>query len=179
MPQISYLVRSQVVSRLSNPATGFNYWLEQACASQSPPPVPFSIDWGPGSITFWQSYISSEDLDNTSDPGDGTLCIIYGLSLANMTGTVQKFTVFSGTVEIAADYEIAWSESFDPQDTESLADATDDAMVQTFNAAAYFGSFGLGVIYNGLIQGERGPLRQSGTGWRQRLPYRLSFEVQV
>jgi hypothetical protein len=181
MPQVSYLVRSQVVARISNPTTGFNYWLGQACASQTPAisTLAYAINWQSPSTDFWQSYISSEDLDATSTPDQGTLCMIYGLGMANQTGTVVKFAVFTGTVEIGVDFDIAWPESFDPQDTEGLADATDDAMIQTFNSAAYFGSFGSGVIYDGLISAARGPLRQSGPGWRQRIPYRLTFEVQV
>jgi hypothetical protein len=179
MPQLSYLVRSQVVSRISDPATGFNYWLGQACMGMDSAPTPYTINWATGSTTFWQSYVTSEQLDETSDLDDGTICLIYGLRIGNQEGTPAKFTVFSGTVDIAVDFEISWPESFVPPDTESLADATDDAMVQTFNAAATIGSFGQGVIYNGLISAERGPLRQSGQGWRQRLPYRFHFELQV
>jgi hypothetical protein len=176
MPQVSYLVRQQVVARLSNPTTGFNFWLAAACATQTPAPTPFVIDWTASSTNFWQSNISAEALDESS-PDEGTLCMVYGEGFRNQTGTVQKFAVFSGTLEIEVCFELGWPQSNAPNDTEGLADATDDAMIQTFNSAAYFGAFSNGVIYNGLIDGGRGPLRPSGEGWRQRLPYRLTFEL--
>jgi hypothetical protein len=182
MPQVSYLVRTQVEARLSHQTTGLNYHLMQACSSQSPAPTPYTIDWSATSTNFWRSHVTAELLDLTSRADSGTLCMVYGTRQANQIGTSAsflpvKFAVFSGSVEIAVD--IGWHESFDPSDTEGLPDATDDAMIQTFNSAAYFGSFGAGVIYNGLIRVERGAMRQTGPGWRQRLPYRLSFDVQV
>lgn len=172
---------------MSNPTTGFNYWLAQACAGEQPSPAPYAINWSVasrgnqnvGPTNLWFSKISAENLDATSSPDDGTLCMIFGGGFANMTGTPSKFSVFGGTVEMGVEFDIAWSEADAPLDTESLADATDDAMIQTFNSASYFGSFGLGVIYNGLIRADRESLRQSGTGWRQRVPYRLTFELQA
>lgn len=180
MPSVSYLVRSQVTARLSNQASGFNWWLAQACEGYASRPAPYSINFGQGTSNFWNSYVSTEDLDKTSTPGDGTICLIYGVRFENMVGTVQKFTVFSGVVEIGIEIDIAWDTEDIPQDTESLADATDDAMIQTFNAASYFGAFGGGVLWNGNIEvTARGHLRESGSGWRQRLPYRLTFEVEA
>jgi hypothetical protein len=178
MPQISYLVRQQVVARLADPATGFNFWMAQACASQSPAPTPFVIDFSAASTNFWQSNVTAEALDE-STPDESTLCIVYGGSMENQTGTPQKFTRFSGTVEINVVFEISWPESDIPGDTDGMADATVDAMIQTFNSSAYFGAFSGGVLYNGLIRGDRGALRQSGAGWRQRCPYQLTFEVVV
>ena len=179
MPQISYLVRSQVTARLPNPTTGFNYWLAQACAGQVPAPLPYLLDWTPSSSNFWTSYCTPEDLDTSSTVADGTICLVYGCGIANMEGTVQKFAVFSGTVDVAVELDIAWTQSFIPHDTDGIADATDDAMIQSFNSSAYFDSFYDGVIYNGTIRGDRGPLRASGSGWRQRIPYRIHFEAGV
>jgi len=178
MPQVSYLVRQQVVARLSDEESGFNFWLTQACAGEDPSPTPFVVDFSLTSTNFWQSNITAEALDMSS-PDQGTLCMVYGGGFQNQTGTVQKFAVFSGTLDVCVDFEIGWPESYDPNDTESLADAVDDAMIQSFNSAAYFGSFSDGVIYNGLIRGDRHPMRPSGEGWRQRLPYRLTFELQA
>jgi hypothetical protein len=180
MPSVSYLVRSQVTARLATQASGFNYWLAQACENYASRPVPYAITWTQPTTNFWNSYVSSEDLDKSSTPGDGTICLIYGVRFENMVGTVQKFTVFSGVVEIGVEFDIAWDSDEIPKDTESLADATDDAMIQTFNSSAYFGSFGGGVLWNGNIEvAARGQLRESGTGWRQRIPYRLTFEVEA
>jgi hypothetical protein len=180
MPQVTYLVLQQALARMATPLTGFNALLAAACAAQSPQPTPYAIDFTTGSFNFWQSNISIEDLDQTSTP-DGTVCVMYGVKAVNMTGTVQKYQIFSGTVQIAIDFEIAWDSSFDPSDTESLANATEDAMVQCFNAPAYYGSLNTnGVIWNGLIdEGVRGPLRLSGPGWRQKIPFVLTFEVQA
>jgi hypothetical protein len=91
----------------------------------------------------------------------------------------QKFTRFSGMAEFNVDFKISWTEADIPSDTDSIADACDDAMMQCFNSAAYFGAGSDGVLYNGMIAAACGPLRQSGGGWRQRLPYRFQFEVVV
>jgi hypothetical protein len=166
-----------VEARLSDQDSGFNYWLSQACASQTPAPDPFEIDWTDGSTNFWHSFTTPEDLDATSSPGDGPICLVYGRGLENQN--LEKFTVFAGTVEIAVEFDLAWEGNPVPSDTESLADATDDAMFQTFNAQSYYASFSDGVIWNGQLRCGRGPLRQSGPGWRQRLAYQLTFEVRV
>jgi hypothetical protein len=181
MPQISYLVRSQLLARLANPATGFNYWLQQACQGQeAPQPVPYVIDWSLTSSNLWLSNITSEELDATSTPGDGTLCLLYGLGFENMTpSAVVKFAVFAGTVTIAVVFDIAWDQQNAPHDTESILDATDQAMITALNAASYYSSWSDGVIYNGQVAIERERLRASGSGWRQRLPYRISFDLQA
>jgi hypothetical protein len=181
MPQISYLVRSQVRARLADPKTGFNFWLAQACLSEPTelPLEPFVIDFSDRSPTFWQSYISADDLDATTSSSDGTLCILYSARSSTPGATYQKFSTFGGPVHICIDFEIAWGESFDPSDTESLADATEDAMVQTFNSSAYFSNFNSGVLWNGVIDCVRSPMRQGGPGWRQRLSFALLFELET
>jgi len=180
MPQVSYLVRQQVRKRLADNLTGFNYWLSQACLSQVPQPDPYVIDFADGSSNFWQSNITAEELDATSTPADGTLCLLYSVRSTTPGPTYQKFSIFGGVVQVAVDFEIARLEGFDPSDTEGLPDATVDAMYQTFNSQAYFNSWSSGVIYNGTIEeGPRGPMRQSGSNWRQRIPFLISFELET
>lgn len=183
MSQISNAVRTAVKTRLADPTTGFNFWLLQF-ASTAPYNLdsPYQIDFSDASTNFWTSNVTSDQLDESS-PDEGTLLMLYTIRAAAQQGDgVQKFTMFSGEVQIGLDIELSWLSSAIPHDTESLADATEDALVKVFNSSAYYGQMspsGSGIAYNGEFEMNRQALRTSGENYRQRLNCLLRFGVHT
>jgi hypothetical protein len=176
MSLISNAVRSAVRTRLADPATGFNPVLAALCLAPYALDA-YEIDFTDSSTNFWQSYVTADNLDE-SDADEGTLMLLYTRRSQTPGPQPQKFSSFSGIVEIGLDVDISWASSAVPLDTDSLADATEDTLINVFNASANYGAWASnGVLYNGEFQMNRQALRASGASWRQRLECIIGFEL--
>lgn len=176
MSRISAVVRDAVLARLSDPATGLNANLAAVAGEAYGLTEDYSIDWGPKSKQFFQGALLPGDVED-SVAAKYPMVMLYTTGSRNQN--LQKFTLFSGIVDIAVDVHLSWRAGAALRDFESLGDAFEDAIYKTFNDSAWAASYGLPIAYNGDLQMTKRPLEMAGEHWRQTLQFSLTFEVDT
>lgn len=165
-------IRDAAVGALSDVVTGFNARLAALATDYGI--TPFVIDFGPTSRNFLQSYLSPDQVD-FSNVATYPAMVVYTASSENTN--IEKFRLFSGQVELYIDVYLRYRQSLESRDTESIADAVEDALTQILNDPLM--PWPATVAYNGGFRSPREPLALLGDGYEQRIPVQLLFEVNI
>ncbi len=168
MPQISYVARNFVSGRLVDAQSGFNYWIQQAAATY-PGVNSFQLS---ADTNLWLGALTPQAIESS---GDATypLCIVY--SQRAQQRSIVTPSEFAGTLSTVVDFYTGFSNDAPPPDPESLADAIEDAMYETFNRVDYYGlSQAADLTYNNEMDSSRGQLLFSGENWMQLVRFTLT-----
>jgi hypothetical protein len=188
MPQTRKLVRDAIRAEMAHETTGFNAIfeaLERYDAEDHPNgyrniPDALDIDWS-GSETFCEIALDE------STYGLSQLAGPYGVSLStslSQTTDGTKFRKFAGDIIANLDFWVRHSAvqaddddgSMETDDTESIGDAIEDAVIEVMSRAIdWRGTYG--VSYSGNIAVPRGGIIQLGDGYRQRVPIQFLFRL--
>lgn len=172
MPEISKQVRDVVLARLADSTQGFNVHLAAAAASYGI--SGFTIDWAPGSKNFFVGQYSAEEILGSSAVRLPAMTLF---TVSSVNRNRQKFQTFSGDVVLGLDFWLAWRGQ-NTVNTESLADAVEEAMYACLNSGEWNAVNGP-VCWNGEIQLTRRPVNAGAQGWIQALTFRAPFELDV
>lgn len=168
MPQISFVARSFIQERLLDSDTGFNFWLNFV-AQDYPNVESFTLTQGTN------LFIGAFDADQL-DQSDDTVypfCVLSSKKATNQN--VVTPNEFGGVLISTIDFYTGFKKSEPPFDAESLADAIEDAMYETFNNQAYYGlEQGSGLSYNNEMDAVRFPMQFGGENWRQKITFTLA-----
>jgi len=175
MPQIHRAVRNAVRDQLKDVNNGFNKKLADIASTYDIADQVFTINFDNPGENFYYGQISEEVLDALEGPAYPLMTLF---SIASGNQNFQKFTTFSGTVEIGIQVFVSWAEGRLIPNFENLGDAVIDVMYDLFNASA-LQSWAVPVAYNGEISCAKGPLVLAGDNWRQLLIFRLVFQVDA
>lgn len=176
MSAISKAVRTAVLAKLSDPSAGFNANLATAIGSGDyGDAAAFTIDWSANSRQFFQGALGPDDIDE-STPSQYPMVMLYSISSANRN--LQKFTEFSGLVNIGLDFHLTWKDARVLAAFDDLGDAVEDAVFATLNARAAQ-TWNAPIAYNGDLAASRARLEMAGEFWRQTIAFRSSFEVDT
>ena len=177
MPQISKIVRKDAVTILSDATRGFNATYAALQVGGNYPGIPDLVfDFSATSSNFIQSQVAPQMLDESSNYGY-PLMAMY--TLGSQDDKDRKFAIFAGLVQLAIDVYISQETNEATADTETMADAIEDAMYSMFNSSSFAPSVLMAdaIIYNGDIALSRAPLQQAGENWLQQLAFRLTFQL--
>jgi len=167
MPQISYIARAFVQERLLDAETGFNYWFPFV-APDYQDVAAFQLVQG---TNLFIGALTAPLIDQS---GNATypMCILSSAKGSN--NNIVTPNEFAGPLITNVDWWIGFYDSAPPADTESLGDAIEDAMYETFNNAEYYGlETGTGLTYNGEMDFTRGPVQQGGPNWIQLIRFTM------
>ncbi len=168
----SKLATDKVLARLSDATTGFNSAVSTVASGYGIDAI--YIDWDPTRTQFWPGALSPDQLDE-STTSEYPMAFLFATGARNEN--LQKFSRFSGTVNVQLNIWLSW-DSPDAIDTfESGGDAVEDTLLAVFNAGSQ--DWGRYVYYNGDIAIDRGRLEMAGLNWRQRISCQLTFEVTI
>lgn len=176
MSSIGYKARNAIYQTLKQ---SFNANIQAACHAYRVP--PYQINFNPSSTSFYFTRVDYSDLQRAGYANDTPAMLVYTTGWTeNNSGDRQalKFEMFSGVVTCNVDVYLPIKKSAVSTDSETLADATDEAIVNTLNtpSAAPHMSTG-GLVYNGDISVQRSPVKFDGENWIQAMRYVLQFRV--
>jgi hypothetical protein len=175
-------IRRATVEMLKDPVRGFNVRMAEAAAVAPYAALKqFSLDFEPGSTNFIQAYYAN-DVDAGSGPlSDFPALVLYTSQAQNERR--EKGYGFSGTVLLHLDFYLEYRIRFgefdgiEDFDTESIADAVEDAVLAIFHASTAY--WPPGVVYDGSYSSARDPIQLNGDGWIQRVPITLALGVSA
>lgn len=184
MPNFRKVVRSAVHTALSHATTGFNAQLAAIASAYGV--TAFTLDWSLPSKNVAFSFLEEGDGEETSSLTEYPACLIYCGRAENQWRVKGK--KFSGTVAVRVSFILRYRALTDAvtagntithekamADTESIADAVNDAALEAIYAGgAAFQS--AGVFYSTYVA-EPSPVEPLGDGYRQRVDITLGFEV--
>jgi hypothetical protein len=168
--QISSAARGAVLARLADAVYGFNAKHADAAAAIGAQPVV--VNWGANSKQVFETFISPDEIEDTSAFTWPVVCIYAQRSL---NANRSKFNVFSGEVYVYVDIHLAWKDSAAPRKGDRELDAIENALVACFNSQPDWG--GNDLVYGGDIQTDRFPMRRVSSNWRQTIRIRLILEL--
>lgn len=176
MAQIANLIRSGIRERLSDETTGFNSAVVASAAEYDvSQPEKLYLDFGPALHGFIEGNLAPDDLDDTS-PSKYPYGFLYVVSTANEN--LRKFAEFSGTVTVAFDYWLSWSNQKALRDFEKFGDLIEDVLFSIMQTTDWH-QWAPGAVYNGNAKLSRGPVESDGANWRQRLAFEFIFEYDA
>ncbi len=170
-------IRDAMVEALASPIDGFNARLAAVAGEYGI--QPFDFDFGSDSYNFLQAFYGVPEDVELSAIRQWPAMALYTTN-ATRNG-LQKGVGFSGAVQAHVDIYLRYrlrDESvtdMETRDTESIADAVEDALLSVFQRRGL--AWPTGCTYNGEINCDRDPVVLYGDGYLQRLPTQLRFEV--
>ena len=173
MSQISKKVRDSLKTVLSDATTGFNANL--AAIESAYGITAFTVDWGATSDNFFQSNVSPESLEEANVVEHQTTVFLYSVASSNLSRT--KPSQFSGDVTVNLDFWIRHAGAEIPNDSESLADAIEDAAITAMQHPT--APWPDPVTQGGLIRFDRGPLLIGAENWRQLVRVVLTVQLDT
>lgn len=175
MFSVSKQVRDVVTTLMADETVGFNPTLMAICDDYEI--SPFSIDFSDNSKNFFAAYYNAKDLSETSSFRFPIVCLY---TIKSQNTNENKFVTFSGSVMIGIDTYLSFGKSSALADTESLADAVEATYYKLFNSESNQSFYQTGgVIYNGDLLIQRGPVAKGGSNWLQLMQSRLTFDLIV
>lgn len=173
------LVRVAVKTALAHATLGFNAKFAALAASYSVDPV--AIDFTAGSENFIETYLNPADIDLARFPRNPVGLALYTSLAQQVSGTENaKFRPFDGDAVAHLDFYIVRDGGVDlwEENTENLADAIEDAVLQCIHdpALTYFRG---PVYYAGDLQSIRESAIQTEDGYAQRVPFIFQFGVTL
>lgn len=172
--QTRKLIRDAAVSRLSDATTGFNAAI--AALASAYEITAFTINWAAGSGSFVQMFLNPDQLD-TSQILEYPALALYTSTARESTGDGNRITGahFSGIIHLHLDFYIKFIDEIEVDDTESIADAIEDAVLSVLHTPT--AAWPANVTYNGDFEAPRESMVQLGDGYEMRVPFILTFEV--
>ena len=181
-------IRQAIVGALSSSGTGFNDSLA-ALAVQYSWPNPYTIDFGPTSRSFVQSYMQPDTADwDLSQLSEFPAMSIYTREDQNLNRT--KFSKFDGSLLLCIDLFIrfrvvsgalAGTVMLETNDTETIADLSRDALynvIDTLSARDGSPLLPPNVQYVGGATCTRSPLVIYGDGRAQLVHFEIAFAAK-
>lgn len=174
MSQIGKRVRDAVRSVLSDATNGFNANLAAIAATYGV--TAFTVNWTATSLNFFQSNIDPNSLDEANVVEHQPTVLLYTVAGSSLTRT--KPAQFSGDVTVNVDFWIGYSKGSLPHDTESMADAIEDAIVTALQHPS--AAWPEVVCQTGNFRADRAPVFMAGEHWRQliRVPVILTLDTE-
>lgn len=178
------LARTAVVNALSSVTLGWNATYPAIAATYSSPVASFTLDFSSTSGNVFLGQLAGfEDIDLTQL--DQYQCVaIYTTQASNARMEIPRN--FSGPVLAHVDWALSYREKrgtatgVEANDTESPADAIDEAMSEIF--LVRLGktiALPSGVRYFRDLASERQPLVLNEDGFSQIIRYEIPFEVHL
>ncbi len=178
------LARTAVVNALSHATLGWNATYPAIAATYSSPVASFTLDFSSASGNVFLGQLAGfEDVDFTQL--DQYQCVAIYTTQA-MNTRMEMPRNFSGPVLARVDWALSYREKrgtatgVEANDTESPADAIDEAMSEIFlvrlgNTIA----LPSGVRYMRDLASERSVVSLQGDGFNQFIRYEIPFEVHI
>ncbi len=167
-------VLDAVYARLTNQTYGYNSAIQSQAPSYSLAPNELTIDFSTASQQFIFGQIDPDSLEESS-PFKYPLGMLYILE-TGQTGT-QKFNQFSGVVRCIFEVHVSHTKITHKYNYEAHMSCVEDAVVSVLNRVENqdWSDYPM-VVYNGGITSKRGPIKQAGDNWRQRIGFSMMFE---
>lgn len=176
MADICRLVRTGLNARLSDPNYGFN---AKYAAIQLDYNVPaISIDWSASSTNFAWGRIPPDLVEETSPFSYPLLTISADRGQQDPSALRVRFQQFSGIVLGVVEMHLSWIEE-QVIDFETWPDSVVAAMFDSINDPSTPNSWGSGLLYNGEMSFQKGPIIAAGQNWRRTLTFSCPFRVIV
>jgi hypothetical protein len=184
MPQTRKLIRSTMRTALADATYGFNAKLAAIATAYSID--AFTLDWSAtDSDNFQQSFLDVR-AEKLSRLIRDIRAELYTSASAQREsgGERSKNSTFEGRILAHLDITLQFSEgeTVTADQTEDLADAIEDVLIQIFldPAAHYARDLREGPLYyGGGFACSRQPIEQAEDGFSQRLPFIFIFEVHI
>jgi hypothetical protein len=173
--KISQYAVNAVITRLSDPATGFNPGIATNAAIYGLP-VFIQINWTSTSTNFVKAQVDPENLEKSGILTYPFICI-YTKETANQNLT--KFSQFSGLIRVILEVHLSYIPIRGIQDHESYGNCVEDVLYDVINRVQNqnWSSGNIPLIYNGGMRIKRNPLVWSAQNWKQALGAELIFQV--
>jgi hypothetical protein len=168
MPKISKVAIGALLTRLSDPATGFNRNLELVADSYGI--KPWAVDWDPdASVNFMIGQVLPDLIEESSS-------FTYPYITIDTAGALDDSrvvsAVFAGTIPLIVDVHLSLVGEDFPRALNPLAQAVEDAMFQTLNSLEDIGVYmTAGLTYNGRWSLQKSSIQFAGQNWRRSLRF--------
>lgn len=160
---------------MSNATTGFNARLATIAAGYGV--TAFTISWLAASKQFFQGYLDPAQLERSQLATFPAVALYTSLAEDAVEG--QHFRLFAGPITAHVDFYRVSKAGIEVDDTESWADAVEDAVILALNDPVT-GIYGqAGIAYKGEFRSPRESIQLLGEGWSQRVPIEIICEVQA
>lgn len=168
MPQISSTAIAALLSRLSDPATGFNRNLQAVASTYGI--EPWEVDWDTeNSPNFMIGQILPDQVEES-------VAFTYPFTTVD-TGVVASDSrvvsaVFAGSIGLVVDIHISTRNEALPRSLTHLAQAIEDAFFATVNNLDEIGAFlTSGLTYSGKWTLQKNTVQMAGQNWRRTLRF--------
>ena len=184
MAECSWIPLNFLKSRMTDGSTGFNYWIQQAIASENYPAASlaaagltntFAFNYGQNLFLF----NGSVDVINAAGCNTFPVCQLYNIKGVNDKRLTP--TEFAGPILSMIKITLGWKTPISCPDTESPQCCIEDALLATFNSSTYYTELsGTGCQYNNDIQFQyEEPDVIQGTPLRKRAFWVLTHTVET
>lgn len=167
MPQISLPAVNALLTRLSDPATGFNVNLANVAATYGI--QPYTVDWSSTSSNFLIGQVDPNLLEASST-------FTYPFTTVDTGAVVDDArvvsAVFAGTIALVIEVHISLESEDFPRLLTPLAQAIEDAMFATVNNLDEIGTYMSALLtYNGRWTLQKSTITFAGNNWRRTLRF--------
>lgn len=129
---------------------------------------------------LYLNNVKPDDIETSGVDATWPLACVY-TERANNAPPIVTPSVFSGECMTVVDFWLGgvnygFLKESVPEDSESLGDMIEDAMVETFNRQDYYAlpaQFAPGLTYNNELTRQDGPLTFGGENWRQLVRFNI------
>lgn len=179
------LARSAAIGALSHSTLGWNAVFPAIAAAYAAPVEDIVLDFASTSRNVFYGNLAAgfDDMDMTQ-VSQRQAVAVYAVSATNVR--TEKYRSFDGPVIVNIDWMLTYNNErgtatgIEANDTESPADAIDEAMAELFlsrlgNSIATPS----GVLWARMMSCERQGVDLEGDGYQQLIRYELVFEVKV
>jgi hypothetical protein len=177
---IRQTIQDTILAGLAATSTGFNARLLALALDYGI--TVFGIDFTRGSSdNFLEAYVDGISAVERSQIKAFPAIVVYS-SEAIFTGQ-EKGRGFSGSVQFHIDAYLRFrfrddgESGMESSNTESLANAVEDALLSVFHQSAF--AWPTGVIYNRAFHGGREQVMEYADGYLQRVAIQMLFEVRI
>lgn len=167
--RISDRAVAAVFQRLSSNSTGFNPLFRQLAGTYQIDPEFCQFDFTEQSTNFMFAQVNSEMLEVTGHIKYPFGCM-YTLESAHTND--QKFTTFSGMIQVIFDIYLSWGTTTGIFDFEKYVNCVEATVISIMNVLPNQ-DWGKPLVYNGGIRCRRGPLTFSAENWRQKVGFSI------
>jgi hypothetical protein len=173
--KISQSVYDQVYARLSDQAGGLNATFMANAANYNVDPNFVSIDFSPGSTTFFHGQVDFDDYDKSGLVRYPAACLYI---LESLNSNLEKFHKFSGPVRCIFEVTLSWGQIRGGVNFEKYSNCLEDAVVDVINRLSNQ-NWQPPVSYNGQIQSKRGPIGFGAGNFKQKVGFSMMFAVDT
>jgi hypothetical protein len=172
MPELSSVAIKALLTRLSDPASGFNANLQAVASTYGI--EPWEVDWDPdASANFMIGQILPDQVEES-------VAFTYPFTTVD-TGVVASdnrvvSAVFAGGIAMIVDIHISTRNESLPRSLTPLSQAIEDAFFETVNNLDEIGVYlSQQLTYNGKWTLQKSTAQMSGQNWRRTLRFTATF----